>query len=199
MKRIATHNSATGEKGSFWSWFVCLVSRTQDKTLKEQWEAGCRYFDLRFKCNRKGIWYFRHGLWRSKYPVERALIELNTVASGDRVNKTYAYFTYEGKYANAMKNNFLGFCEECDIKYQNILITSIDAKYSGENKNPLVVDYKNIARFHRCPIGSYPQGFMALDGKHWQTYIPIPRLWNWIYRKKKRPFDEEKFLFVDFL
>lgn len=197
MLRIATHNSASGEKSSFWSHLVTLVSRTQDKTLVGQWNAGCRYFDLRFRCNRKGTWHFCHGLWRSKHSVEKALLELNTAASADRVNKTYAYFTYEGKYANAMKKNFLAFCEECDIKYQNILITSIDAKYSGE-KNPFVVDYKNIARFNYCPIGSHPQGFIALDGKHWQTLLPIPRLWNWIYTRHHN-FDEEKFLFVDFL
>ena len=197
MLRIATHNSASGERGTFWSWFVCLFSRTQDKTLVEQWQAGCRYFDLRFKWTRKG-WKCGHGLWRTQRYAEELLLDLNRAASTDRENKTYAYFTYEGKYKNAEKHNFLGYCEWCRENFHNILITSIDAKYSGTKKNPFIVDYQHIAAFNRCPIGSHPQGFIALDGKHWQTILPIPRLWNWIYTRKHK-FDEEKFLFVDFL
>jgi hypothetical protein len=47
---IATHNSATGEKpANILSWFLIPFCRTQSKTIKEQYEAGCRLFDLRVR------------------------------------------------------------------------------------------------------------------------------------------------------
>ena len=197
MKRIATHNSGTGEKGTFWSWFVCLFSRTQDKTITEQFEVGCRYFDFRIKFKGDRI-YFAHGLWRSKKEIWGVLHDLNTLAWRDRENKTYAYLTYEGKYSEDIAERMAALAHRIGDSCPNILITSVDAKYSGTKRNPFYVDYKHICTINRCPIGSNPQGFIALDGKHWQTYLPIPRLWNWIYTRH-HTFDEIKFTFVDFL
>ena len=48
--KIATHDSATGERGQgFLSWLVTPFAKTQSKTIKEQYEAGCRMFDIRIK------------------------------------------------------------------------------------------------------------------------------------------------------
>ena len=50
MRKIATHDSATGEKSKgFLSWIGTPFARTQRKTLREQYEAGCRMFDIRVK------------------------------------------------------------------------------------------------------------------------------------------------------
>ena len=79
MLRKATHNSATGEKGTRWSWFVCVFSRTQDKKLTEQWKAGGRYFDLRLKWSKKRKhWVFGHGLWHTKDRCITLLLTGNT-------------------------------------------------------------------------------------------------------------------------
>ena len=43
MNKIATHNSSTGEKGKgFLSFLVTPFAKTQSKTIKEQYDAGCR-------------------------------------------------------------------------------------------------------------------------------------------------------------
>ena len=50
MKKIATHDSATGEKGKgILSWLITPFAKTQSKTIKEQYESGCRMFDLRVR------------------------------------------------------------------------------------------------------------------------------------------------------
>lgn len=195
MLRIATHNSATGEKGTFLSHLVAIFSRTQHKTIKEQFEAGCRYFDLRFRKSKRKGWKLAHGFWRTKRQAEDIIKELNELAGTDHENVTYACMTFEGKFKNI--GNFEEFCDYLNETYTNIKFTSVDAKYSGEKKNPFIVDYKAIKRYNGCPIGG-KQGFIPLDGKHWQTYLPLPWLWDQIYTQP-HVFNENTFLFVDFL
>ena len=52
MEKIATHDSATGEKGMWYCIPLIPFAKTQSKTLKEQYDAGCRFFDLRVKIHR---------------------------------------------------------------------------------------------------------------------------------------------------
>lgn len=48
--KIATHDSATGEKGrGFLSFLVTPFAKTQGKTIQEQYDAGCRSFDIRVR------------------------------------------------------------------------------------------------------------------------------------------------------
>ena len=50
MNKIATHDSATGEKGKgFLSFLVSPFAKTQSKSLQEQYDAGCRSFDIRVR------------------------------------------------------------------------------------------------------------------------------------------------------
>ena len=58
MNKIATHDSATGEKGrGFLSFLVTPFAKTQSKTIKEQYDAGCRSFDIRVKKDSDGIFF----------------------------------------------------------------------------------------------------------------------------------------------
>ena len=43
--KIGTHNSVTGEKGII-SFLVTPFSKTQSKTIDEQIEHGCTWFDI---------------------------------------------------------------------------------------------------------------------------------------------------------
>ena len=48
--KIATLDSATGEKvRGFLSFLVTPFAKTQSKTIKEQYDTGCRSFDIRVK------------------------------------------------------------------------------------------------------------------------------------------------------
>ena len=77
MKKIATHDSATGEKGEgFLSWLLTPFAKTQSKTIKEQYDAGSRMFDLRVKLINFEI-KCAHGLWHTKRTAYSILKEIN--------------------------------------------------------------------------------------------------------------------------
>ena len=78
MNKIATHDSATGEKGrGFLSFLVTPFAKTQNKTIKEQYDAGCRSFDIRVREDEWGVYICAHGLWKSKKSATEILSEVN--------------------------------------------------------------------------------------------------------------------------
>ena len=89
---IATHNSATGEKpGSFWSWLLTPFARWQSKTIKQQYKAGCRMFDIRVKWVYDS-WRCAHGAWYTKRSAASILNDINLFPE-----KCYVSVTYEGR------------------------------------------------------------------------------------------------------
>lgn len=178
--KIATHNSATGEQGrGFISWLVTPFSKCQSKTLIEQYDAGCRYFDLRVRV-KLGEWVFAHGLWESKKSAFKLLDELDRHAykCGE---KCYISLTYEGD-------------SECILVFDSIV---------ADRFSWVVVTEVNVKKpTWRCLIthNSVPvkQAFLPLDGSTWHTYLPIPWLWDKIYYNRVN-FSNEHFTMVDFL
>lgn len=77
--KIATHNSATGEVSATWvDALLVPFARCQSKTIREQYEAGCRYFDVRYKySDRKGYYVCAHGLWESKRSLRDVIQEID--------------------------------------------------------------------------------------------------------------------------
>lgn len=157
---IGTHNSATGEasKGLL-SYLVIPFARTQSKTLKEQCEAGCRYFDLRVKYIKSTL-YFAHGLWTSKTTLEEGLSTLNKYIG------IYAHIAYEGSLKDEDIPKFISDVEQLMCKYDNIEYIYIAVK------KPTWRTLKSIN-----PIQSIDR-YVVLDGRSWHTYIPIPWLWD---------------------
>lgn len=185
---IATHDSVTGEKGSgILSLIMTPFAKTQSKTLKQQYEAGCRMFDIRVKPTKKG-WKCAHGLWTSKEYVESYLMLINSFKD------CYICVTYEGKLTGEKKRNeFINIVNYWKEAFKSINWGPIAAKYTN---NGTKVDWETIIPAEKWK--SAKQGFLPLDGTTWQTYIPIPWLWNKIYTTP-HTFDEDSFTFVDFL
>lgn len=176
MKKIGTHNSATGESGhGILSWLGTPFSRCQGKTIKEQYEVGCRYFDIRVKNTKRG-WICSHGLWESKRTLLSILEELNEY--GD----CYTMITYEGE----APENFLEVVDTWVNMYQGITFTSINTK------KPV---WKCLKTYNSVSVVSK---FKNLDGSTWHTYLPIPWLWKKIYYNNPE-FNEEYYTLVDFL
>lgn len=186
---IATHNSATGEKPkSIWSWLLTPFAKCQSKTIKEQYDAGCRMFDLRVRWD-KMSWRCAHGLWMSKKTVPEILHTIDSFPE-----HCYVLITYEGKLKDKEdREDFIIFCKWCRSSFKNIYFGSAAAKYSDKDTK---VDWIEVL----APVKTHAskKGFLPLDGKHWQTYLPIPWLWNQLYTKNHK-FDSETFTFVDFL
>lgn len=182
MNKIGTHNSGTGEKSKgFLSYLVIPFARTQSKTILEQYDAGCRLFDLRVKYNNKGDLVLAHGLWKSSKTLSDVIYELSILNED-----CYVSIAYEGKLTGAKLEVFLDEIDQYTKYYDGIKVTQIAVK------KPTWTDLKTIN-----PVKT-KQDFIVLDGRSWHTYIPIPWMWNKIYTNK-HTFDEECYTYVDFL
>lgn len=191
MLKIATHNSLTGEKPkNLLSWIMIPFSRTQSKTIRQQYEAGCRMFDLRCRFDRDGISLRgAHGLFVTDRQITDILEEIDSFPE-----PCYVSLTYEGVLDRNKEAMFKTAVGVYKAVHKRIKWGDIAAKY--KDRKDIIVDWINI-----CPAEQWDrtrQGFVPLNGKTWQTYLPIPWLWKKIYHDKPK-FDEDVFTFVDFL
>lgn len=193
MLKIATHNSVTGEKPkNFFSWLMIPFSRTQSKTIKEQYDAGCRMFDIRCRlvnCNNRIKVLGAHGLFITKKEIIDILAEINNFP-----DSCYVSITYEGIVNKHRNSYFMMAITFYKNLYKHIKWGQISAKY--KDKKDIIVDWITISPAEQWT--ETKQGFIPLNGKTWQTYIPIPWLWKKIYYNKPK-FNEEIFTYVDFL
>ena len=187
--KIATHDSATGEKGKgFLSWLVTPFAKTQSKTIAQQYQAGCRSFDLRVK-KVKDSWVCAHGLWKTKRTFEDIITELAQFPDRCQVS-----ITYEGRAEH--NDELQEICRRFRIRFKHIIWGYIAVKY-GKDSNGIVVKYDIIDNGQKGYEGG-KQGFVPLDGRSWHTFIPIPWLWKKLYHNKP-DFNNEYFIYVDFL
>ena len=186
--KIATHDSATGEKGKgLLSILGIPFARTQSKTIREQYEAGCRMFDIRVKLfGRK--WRCAHGLWKSERLALDIIKEINSFS-----DKCYVTLTYEGN--SKKKDECVEFVDQVKAECVNIHWGGIAIKY-GEDAHLFKVKYDYLYQPKKWP--SNKQGFLPLNGSTWHILLPIPWLWKKIYNDKPE-FNEECFIYVDFL
>jgi hypothetical protein len=80
---IGTHNSLSSYGTRHWSIFG-FFSKCQDKTLEEQFYAGCRSFDLRF-VKYRGEWRGAHGTRIFDITLEEAFNKLIILSSTDKI------------------------------------------------------------------------------------------------------------------
>lgn len=180
---IGTHNSATGEKcKGLVSWLVYIFSKTQTKTIKEQFKAGCRYFDLRARYINGQI-QMAHGLFVIDKTLKQVLDELNDLAKNSET-PVYVSITYEGTNTNVdeWRNKIVGML----IEYSNLQLTSVNIK------KPV---WQCVYTAASVPT---EQGFISLDMSTWHSLIPIPWLWDKLYKEKK-VYNNDYFTLVDFL
>lgn len=197
MKKIATHDSLTGEAGIWWSWLLTPFAKTQSKTLLEQFRAGCRLFDIRAKYI-AGKWRGAHGWWFTKKSLVELLKDLMIEAT-EKNQVVHVTITYEGKWNKTDK--FIEFVEN-DLKFlyesDHIKMGPVSAKY-GKNSSGIKVSYDTLKDAEPYWIDSNAeQFFLPLDGRSWHTYLPIPWLWKKIYFNNVE-FDEYTYKWVDFL
>lgn len=190
MLKIATHNSATGEKPlNLLSWLMIPFCRTQSKTIREQYNAGCRMFDLRIR-EYKDTWYMAHGLFLTKKNFLEILAELESFDE-----PCYILVTYEGKLSFREEiEGFRDYIKSLQQDCQKTIWGPVCVKYTD---NDLKVDWITVLP----PTTLFPQSkqaFLPLNGKTWHTYLPIPWLWKQFYFKKVT-FNHEYYQFVDFL
>lgn len=184
QRLIATHNSVTGERGrGLLSWLVAPFSKCQGKTLKEQYDAGCRYFDIRVFKDKDGVWRCGHGLWTARKGLSEVWSEIRA-----EYPDAYYSITIE-KGGEAMYKEF-----------RQSFPFSIE--YDGHERQRLAYiavkhpKWMVMEEFPRNPFVK-PE-YMILDGSTWHTYLPIPWLWKKVYHDRPE-FNFGYFKMVDFL
>lgn len=177
---IATHNSATGEKGrGFLSWLLTPFARCQSKTIREQYEAGCRYFDIRVRLDNRYGFVVAHGPWVCKRCAWDILNEINNFDE-----PCYVDITYEGE---SSYDWWYSMHEEFKKNHPRIKIARMSIK-----KPSWVTVLQNID----APY--FENKYIGLSKEHWQHWIPIPWLWDFIYFRN-HDFSNDIFTFTDFL
>lgn len=189
MLKIGTHDSATGEKARSW-WMKLLTPfwKTQSKTIKEQYEAGCRMFDIRVKKVGRE-YYCAHGLFVTEKTAHEIFTEL------DNLGGCYVAVTWEGKMTtDEEKACFKSWYQRVRKKYKNTFWGPLATKYG---KKGLKVSWINL--YVGDKFEENVQGFYPLDGRNVWTYIfPVPYVINKIYKSPFK-FNEDYFVLVDFL
>ena len=180
-----THNSASGEPSNGWfsrmiKPFVC----TQTKSIIEQFNCGCRFFDLHIGI-RNGIPYFSHGLWSSTTPVYKTLHELNVLASNDP-SITFVKVTYEGTVYELDSEKFVKEVQDLFSMLPHLELVEVAAKKPG-----FLTLYLNTQV--PCFVCDYP----ALNSSKWD-YFAIPK-WRNLFYERKYEFNNDCFVIVDFL
>ena len=199
--KIATHNSATCKKGKgLLSWFATPFARCQSKSIKEQYDAGCRWFDIRVKQDTKydGQFYVCHGVWRTSTLMEVLKECFNSVTLGEHVMLDITWEGDVSDWTDAKKKAFVNsmhaavdttnsfFNDERHEHLKPLWLMSVQGKspfgtffWTSENRPALV------------------KGFQGLYWFTWRLLLPIPWLWRKIYGQTE--FNDEYYTQVDYL
>lgn len=179
MVKIGTHNSATGMKGKGWlSWLVTPFAKCQSKTIREQYEAGCRMFDIRVKWV-EGRLHCAHGLWVSE---KEAFYILHLL---DKLRDCIVILTYEGNPNKEELQDFEDAVLGMKNRFKHITWREVCIKKGWKCIMFSETKEKNTKDF-------------ATKDKNWMfCLLPIP--WLWKKFSKKIEFDENTFKLVDFL
>lgn len=179
MKKIATHNSCTGEKGYGLRRLFSIFACCQDKTISEQYSLGVRYFDIKVKLTERGL-VAANGLWESERSVQSILKELNILAK-DSEEPCYYSITFYGSRAEIDKyiKSWLG-------AYKNLKLTHafVTEPYSH------IIKQKELVY---CE-----EHYETFKYWEWKKWLPIPYLWHKI-ENNNVVFNETFFKMVDFV
>lgn len=188
MKKIATHNSATGERSKNLLHSLGKVfAQTQTKSIREQYEVGVRYFDIRVDRDLT----LCHGLWKADKNLADILIEMRKYVS----ETTYIAVTIERKYSDEVNKALVKKIRNLvNLHGRNIELVYIAKKKPSWE---VVREYWKVS----CVCGYLsvptPKQYLTLALRDWRRYIPIP----WVLKKitTKREFSEWYFTMVDFI
>lgn len=186
--KLATHNSATGESGkNLLHSFFSIFAKCQDKTIREQYEAGVRYFDLRVD---KDL-VLCHGLWKANKNLADIMTEI-----GRFEEEVYVTVTVERKYD---AKSYEALCKK--------IRQTINLRAKGKAKLVYIAHklpkWTIIAAYHNVLVArNYlsvptPKEYLALAHKDWRRYIPIPRVLKKITQKVA--YTDNWFTMVDFV
>lgn len=185
MIKIATHDSATGEKSKNWLHALGKVfAQTQTKSIREQYEVGVRYFDIRVDKDLT----LCHGLWKANKDFTDLLIEMKEYVT----EEVYMRVIIERKYpTDGIERIQKTIRNLVNLHGKHIKLTYIAQK----------IPWKTLKVYRDVPfVGGFlsvptPKEYLTLAHKDWRRYIPIP----WVLKKITPKVESEEFVMVDFV
>lgn len=191
--KIATHDSATGERSkNLLHALVKVFAQTQTKTIKEQYEAGCRYFDLRVD---KDL-VLCHGLWKADKDLPQLLTEMARYVDDEGV---YMTVCIERKYN---QKTYDTLCKAIR-QYINLRARGRVKLVYIANKLPqwnILAAYRSVAVKAGYLSVPTPKQYFTLTFKDWRRYIPIPRVLKMVTPKLPcERCEDDYFVMIDFL
>lgn len=191
MKKIATHDSATGERPMWYCWPLAPFAMTQSKTIEEQYNAGCRLFDLRLRWHR-GRMRLAHGWYIIRRDINDVLRFLSE--KGD----CHVTITYEGFAGKERRRYFIWLVRRLKYVYPNIGYGPAAIK-KGKGSTLVKTKYEYVLPADKdwldAPSRSH---FVKLDGSNLCWLLPFPWLWKKL-RFNKPDFRDDCYTYVDFL
>lgn len=183
--KIATHNSATGERSkNLLHALFTPFSKCQDKTIREQYDAGVRYFDLRVDRDLR----LCHGLWKADKTLGDILKEMSTYEE-----TVYVTITIEHRYDDST-NNWLTALIRGHYYPENVRLVYIAKKKPSWT---IIVKYFDVPVVKNYLSVPTPKQYLTLALKDWRRYIPIPRVLKKITPRTE--FRDDCFTMVDFI
>lgn len=172
-----THNSMTFLRPARWyGYFMLPFARCQSKTLRGQYDAGARCFDLRVRFHKNGMPVFAHGLLELRGGVRHALARLNALARRERLS--VRLILEDTKSLNHNEDYFILFCSGIEKRYPRLDF------FGGFRKG----DWKRIVDFGEEPELVQQVGSMAADARPLEKIVP--RLYA--LRRNKANMEAEK-------
>ena len=187
IMKIATHDSATGERSkNLLHSLGKIFAQTQNKTIKEQYEAGVRYFD--FRVDKDLI--LCHGLWKSNKTLQDILAEMKSYVQ----EIVYIRVVIERKYSEEVYQDLQNKIRKIVNLYDNYVnLTYIAKKLPWE----VIKKYEDVVCTYQFLSVPTFKEYINLTHKDWKRYIPIP----WILKKvtPEVRFNNDYFIMVDFI
>lgn len=187
--KIATHDSATGENSKNLLHALGKVfAMTQTKTIREQYDYGVRYFDLRVDKDLT----LCHGLWKAKKTLGDVVKEMRRYATDSVYVAVTIEHNYSAKLIEWLKDEIL---DTINLRGGGkVKLVYIAKKKPDWEVLKVYRDVKVIPAYLSVPT---PIQYLTGEIKDWRRYIPIPA-----YLKKITPeaeYSGDAFVMVDFL
>lgn len=174
---------------NIFSWIGIPWARTQNKTVKEQYELGVRWFDIRINFDKKGEPYFCHGGMKLKCPkgetVKSILTEMSTWKDIYLWIKLEERFDDGNNTNEVLFNSFKDWCNStiskncavlCDLRVYDWLPITDDV-----SEIPAVIPKLRGGGF-MCDISSTNSIFPQFKLLYWWIQ-PTGLLGPWLFSK----------------
>lgn len=161
---IGTHNSMTYLRPKqWWGYLFIPFWRCQNKTIREQWDAGVRCFDLRITFEKYGKPVFAHGIVKLKGDVYNTIYNIRHL-SNIKNEQVYVRLVCECKSDNEnIAALFKTLCFRID-KFTKAI------PFEGRRKG----DWKLLYDFQYKPKLNQFVGSMAPDARWYEKFMPKP-------------------------